>query len=278
MSPEQALGRGVDTRSDNYALGIVAYEMLTGRLPFTDDNPMALLVAHMQQQPTPASVINPGIPPELDQLVMGLLAKDPAHRPTLTQVMGVLGYFRESGHPSGVPTAPHQAQTVYANAAQQKSHSTLGHASGQQANPSAVTQPSGGGKMKLILAGVGVIAVAGVAIAMLAGGGGKKESGGASNPTGSQTTVEATPADAAVQVAPPVDATSVVEAPPVDAAVPVAAPIDAATAVATTTTTTTTPKKPPKVPKKPKDPVTTTTTTKPPPDDDDGLIRVTPKK
>src|SRR5205823_3217143 len=107
-------------------------------------NPMALLIAQMQQQPTPASVINPALPPELDRLVMGLLAKDPAHRPTLQQAIGVLNYFRETAHASGIPTAPHAAVTVFApgapqpssqhpssqqNRAPQLHHSTLGHAS-----------------------------------------------------------------------------------------------------------------------------------------------------
>ena len=274
MSPEQALGRGIDTRSDNYALGVVAYEMLTGRLPFVDDTPMALLVAHMQQQPTPPAVVAPGLPPELDQLVMGLLAKDPAHRPTLTQVMGVLSYFRDTARPSHTPTAPHQAVTVHAG---HQSHSTFGYASGQQAPPSQSYAPpsASGGKGKYIALAIATVAAAGIAIGVIATRGGSGDDAAVRQPEGSQTI--ATPADAAPAM--PLDAAADVVATPADAGAPIAADaaevavtVDASTPVATSKPKRTRRPKPPKPPKE------TGSATKPLYEDDDGLIRTTPKK
>jgi serine/threonine-protein kinase len=258
MSPEQALGRGVDTRSDNYALGVVAFEMLTGRLPFIEDAAMALLIAHMQQQPPVPAAINPGIPPELNQLVLGLLAKDPAHRPTMQQAMGVLGYFRETTSPSGVPTSPGSAVTM--RPPQGAMHSTLGHASGQQSL--ATPAPASSGKGKYVLAAIGVLAAAGIAIAVIASKGGDRAQPAAEpQPVATPTA----PIDAVVQIAPP-DAAVVVET-PIDAAVPAVTSVE--------------PKHKPKPTTRPKPKPTAGSATsqpKPPPDDDDGLIRVTPKK
>jgi serine/threonine-protein kinase len=265
MSPEQALGKSVDTRSDNYALGVVAYQMLTGRLPFTEDTAMALLVAHMQQAPTPPAVIAPGLPPELDQLVTALLAKDPAQRPSLQQVMGVLSYFRETAHPSGIPTSPHSAVTIRPAL----SHSTLGHASGQQALPAPAAE--GSRRWKYALAGVVTVGIAAVAIVLALGHKSETPQPAASPP------VVTAPADAAPQVAPPDAAAVVATPPPADAAVQATAPaVDAGVPVATTTEPK--PKHPHGKPKPKDKPNTGSATSKPLPDDDDGLIRITPKK
>lgn len=78
MSPEQASGREVDARTDLYALGIVAYELLSGSPPFTGDSIAQVLLKHLNEEPPP-------FPPQVDwrvaDLVLRLLAKDPAARP-----------------------------------------------------------------------------------------------------------------------------------------------------------------------------------------------------
>jgi len=81
LSPEQAKGAtSVDGRADLYALGIVLYEMLTGRVPFSADTPFAVLLQHLQSPPTPPHVLNPGISSAMSQLVLKSLEKDPAQR------------------------------------------------------------------------------------------------------------------------------------------------------------------------------------------------------
>ncbi|TGA96087.1 protein kinase domain-containing protein, partial [Streptomyces palmae] len=80
LSPEQALGRGVDARSDLYSVGIMLFELLTGRLPFDADSPLAIAYAHVQEEPVAPSSINQAIPPAVDALVARALKKNPNER------------------------------------------------------------------------------------------------------------------------------------------------------------------------------------------------------
>jgi serine/threonine-protein kinase len=80
LSPEQARGAPVDQRSDLYSLGIVLYEMLTGKVPFTGDAAVEIAMKHLTAIPDPPSKLRPEIPRDLDAVVMRALAKDPAQR------------------------------------------------------------------------------------------------------------------------------------------------------------------------------------------------------
>ncbi|MFD3518180.1 protein kinase [Streptomyces sp. NPDC058657] len=80
LSPEQALGRGVDARSDLYSVGIMLFQLLTGRLPFEADSPLAIAYAHVQEEPVAPSSINRTIPPAVDALVARALKKNPNER------------------------------------------------------------------------------------------------------------------------------------------------------------------------------------------------------
>ena len=79
LSPEQASGQPVDERADLYALGCVLYEMLTGRVPFSADTPIATMYRHVNEDPPPPSTFAP-IPSELEDIVMRALEKDPKRR------------------------------------------------------------------------------------------------------------------------------------------------------------------------------------------------------
>ncbi|MDW8252150.1 MAG: serine/threonine-protein kinase, partial [Myxococcales bacterium] len=82
IAPEQIRNfAGVNHLADIYALGVVAFQMFTGRVPFISDEMMALLVMHITEAPPAPRSLNPTIPPELEQLILKLLEKDPAKRP-----------------------------------------------------------------------------------------------------------------------------------------------------------------------------------------------------
>jgi eukaryotic-like serine/threonine-protein kinase len=80
LSPEQARGGEIDPRSDLYSLGVVLYELLTGKTPFDGETPVEIAMKHLSNPPQPPSKLRSDIPPELDQVVMRALAKNPDDR------------------------------------------------------------------------------------------------------------------------------------------------------------------------------------------------------
>jgi serine/threonine-protein kinase len=82
MSPEQAAGdRAVDGRSDLYSLGVVGYQLLSGRLPFEGETARELMVQHITKEPLPLKAVAPTVPDDLARAISRLLTKDPAQRP-----------------------------------------------------------------------------------------------------------------------------------------------------------------------------------------------------
>ena len=81
MAPEQALGEEIDGRADLYSLGVMLYELIAERLPFSGDDPIAVISQHLYAPVVPPSTYNQKIPPALDTLILRLLSKRPADRP-----------------------------------------------------------------------------------------------------------------------------------------------------------------------------------------------------
>jgi eukaryotic-like serine/threonine-protein kinase len=80
FSPEQAEGLSVDSRSDIYSLGVVLFEMVTGRPPFVGESPVAVASKHVREDPPSPRAINPGVPPDLEAIILKCLAKPPEYR------------------------------------------------------------------------------------------------------------------------------------------------------------------------------------------------------
>ena len=81
LSPEQAQGHAVSPGSDLYAVGVVLYELLTGSVPFDAESAVTIAIKHVSEAPGPPTAINPSLPPELEQVVLWALNKNPADRP-----------------------------------------------------------------------------------------------------------------------------------------------------------------------------------------------------
>ncbi|MFF0163193.1 protein kinase [Streptomyces sp. NPDC005263] len=226
LSPEQALGKAVDHRSDLYATGCLLYELLALRPPFTGETPLSVVYQHVQDIPKPPSEVSEAVPPELDGLVMRSLAKEPDDRfQTAEEMRGLVQYglqmlYEQGGH-TGTWNTGHVAvhdgrSTPAAGLAGTSVLPHPGDVSGtaqipQQILPSGYGSGDdggfegngnrGGGRGKLwILAVLAVIAIAaGVALALQNGAGDSNEPSTTTSPTTSKTadkkTADETPTD-----------------------------------------------------------------------------------
>ncbi|MDT8306023.1 MAG: protein kinase [Anaerolineae bacterium] len=114
MAPEQAAGESATPASDVYAIGVILFEMLAGRLPFDAETLPALALKHMQEPPPLISDFNPMVPVQLEQIVRKVLSKEPASRyRTAGQLERILRSYRDSAGQDTGPIAPlHQRPTV----------------------------------------------------------------------------------------------------------------------------------------------------------------------
>ena len=102
LSPEQALGKAVDHRSDLYATGCLLYELLTLSPPFTGESPLSVVYQHVQDDPKTPSEVNDRVPPELDGLVLRSLAKNPDDRfQSAEEMHGLVHYALRMLHEQG---------------------------------------------------------------------------------------------------------------------------------------------------------------------------------
>ncbi|SED98270.1 Serine/threonine protein kinase [Streptomyces sp. 3213] len=216
LSPEQALGKAVDHRSDLYATGCLLYELLALRPPFTGETPLSVVYQHVQDIPVPPSQTSNGVcPPELDGLVMRSLAKDPDDRfQTAEEMRGLVQYglqmlYDQGGHTGTWNTGP----VTVANGQGTPPGGFGGTAMMPQdaSGTAQIPQPilpggygngddggfeghgnHGSGRGKLwILAVLAVIAIAaGVALAMNNTGNGTGGSGTSQSPTTSQSSTD----------------------------------------------------------------------------------------
>jgi eukaryotic-like serine/threonine-protein kinase len=110
LSPEQARGAPVTAASDLYSVGIVLYEMLTGKVPFTGDSAIEIAMKHLNEPPKPPSKIRPEVPEELDAVVLRALAKNPEDRYQTAEE------FSEDLHrvEAGLPLAPETSEAATA--------------------------------------------------------------------------------------------------------------------------------------------------------------------
>jgi serine/threonine protein kinase len=175
ISPEQARGQAATDASDRYALAVVAFELLTGRRPFTADHPAAQARAHVEESVPSASAAATGLPPRVDRVLATGMAKDPAERPaTAADFMDALEVALDG---ESLAAGPPTAVTAPVAAATPRPPTRSVHA----APPRTKRRWPG-------LAALGALAaVAGAAIAIAAGTGGKGD-GGASTAKHTTTT------------------------------------------------------------------------------------------
>ena len=148
MAPEQIRGDRVDARTDIYALGIIMYEMLTGKVPFDRPNSVNILMAHVNEEPPPMRQMNPSIDlsPQIEDVVARCMAKDPNQRfGSMDEVLAALKRMTGgalTGTISGAGTGEYRAGNSMSASGSGPQVSQNGRASGSGPNP-AFLSPSG---------------------------------------------------------------------------------------------------------------------------------------
>jgi hypothetical protein len=153
MAPEQlAADPSADHRMDLYAVGLLAYELLTGVQPFSGSSPQATMAAQLTRMPTPLEECCPGVPPELANLIMRLLAKHPDDRPA--SAAAALADLENLPTPSGVSTGG-------------ASSGEAAFAAPSGGTPAALSRPRGSRRVVGIAAAFVALAAAGIAFALV---------------------------------------------------------------------------------------------------------------
>jgi serine/threonine-protein kinase len=190
MSPEQASGKKLDHRVDIYAMGVIMYELLTGKVPFVGDTFMGILTQHMFETPQPLHVQNPNcnVPPELDRIVFKALAKDADHRyQNMEELIADLTNVMNRA-PSSVPSVSPPPGTV-------THHGYAARASGEKAAPRLLmpaeatefpqreSGAQGSGPKFMIIGALGALVLIGGAAAIVLKGKSEEPQASASVPT-----------------------------------------------------------------------------------------------
>jgi eukaryotic-like serine/threonine-protein kinase len=129
ISPEQAQGHSGNERSDIYSLGIILYEIFTGITPFHGNNPFEIMLQHVKTLATPPSLINPNIPPAVNEVILRSIAKDPARRfPSASSMTAALAEalalpvpenLSPPGYPIRTENMPTQFESLASSSAKQ---------------------------------------------------------------------------------------------------------------------------------------------------------------
>ena len=162
MSPEQWRGKPVDQRADIFALGVMAFEMLTGRLPFEGETSGEIMISACTEEPIAASVANPSLSPALDRPLLAMLDKDPAGRPS--GAGEAIALLEAAAARAGVARCPSQpSRVLQPSAAMQEAATRLG-AQTETTTPvsqmvAGVAAPSRWGWVAVVVALGGLLAV-----------------------------------------------------------------------------------------------------------------------
>ena len=179
ISPEQAKGGRVDSRSDIYSLGIVMYEMIAGRVPYDGESPVGIAIQHINGGAVKPSRINPGTPEKLEKIILKAMALDPEDRyPTATAMLYDMDEFRKNPDvtPAPVPEADGHTRVIPVKQTQsvQPKPKTIAERTAVKKDPDGVrsgqksprpkqpthSQPMGGNRV----ATIAIISCAGVAL------------------------------------------------------------------------------------------------------------------
>jgi hypothetical protein len=161
MAPEQIAGEAVDPRADQFALGVMAYEALTGRLPWTATSVIRILMQVVGETPPPATTVDPSLPPVVDEVLGRAMAKKPEQRfPSMEAFAAALATIPRDGAPVA-PRGIHEAETVTVGAAD------LPRTSRPSSEARPTSAPPGARRPRWALAGLALAALVAVGVGVI---------------------------------------------------------------------------------------------------------------